>query len=339
MIELQAIHKSYQVKGVAITALTDVNLHIASGEIFGIIGHSGAGKSTLIRMINFLERPTQGKVVVEGVDLDSLDDEGLRQFRQGVGMIFQHFNLLGSKTVAANVAFPLEIAGKSDKQSIDKRVDELLDLVGLKRHKHKYPRQLSGGEKQRVGIARALANHPKVLLCDEATSALDPQTTRSILQLLREINERLGLTIVLITHEMDVIRTVCDRVAVIDSSKIVESGPVSQVFLHPQHETTKRFVQEAEHFPVEEVGLNIGDTTQKTIRRLTFMEDTVHQPVLSRTAREFGIDFSILGGRIEQIKSMTCGQLTIALEGDNTRVHQALAHLAAQGVTVEEVAL
>ncbi|QEI04471.1 methionine ABC transporter ATP-binding protein [Pigmentiphaga aceris] len=339
MIELQAIHKSYQVNGVAITALTDVNLHIASGEIFGIIGHSGAGKSTLIRMINFLERPTQGKVIVEGVDLDSLDDEGLRQFRQGVGMIFQHFNLLGSKTVSANVAFPLEIAGKSDKQSIDKRVDELLDLVGLKRHKNKYPRQLSGGEKQRVGIARALANHPRVLLCDEATSALDPQTTRSILQLLREINERLGLTIVLITHEMDVIRTVCDRVAVIDSSRIVESGPVSQVFLHPQHETTKRFVQEAEHFPAEDVSLTLDHAAQKTIRRLTFLEDTVHQPVLSRTAREFGVDFSILGGRIEQIKSMTCGQLTIALEGDQARVHDALAHLASLGVTVEEVTL
>jgi len=339
MIELQGINKRYQVNGTAITALTGVDLTVAAGEIFGIIGHSGAGKSTLIRMINFLERPSEGKVIVEGTDLATLDDEGLRQFRQGVGMIFQHFNLLGSKTVGDNVAFPLQIAGKTDKQAIDKRVDELLDLVGLKRHKHKYPRQLSGGEKQRVGIARALANHPKVLLCDEATSALDPQTTRSILQLLREINERLGLTIVLITHEMDVIRTVCDRVAVIDSSRIVERGPVSQVFLHPQHETTKRFVQEAEHFPAEDVGASLGDATRKTVRRLTFLEDTVHQPVLSRTAREYGVDFSILGGRIEQIKSMTCGQLTIAMEGDDTRVHDALAHLASLGVTVEEVAL
>lgn len=345
MIELRAIHKSYQVAGAAVVALKEIDLTIASGEIFGIIGHSGAGKSTLLRMLNLLERPTGGRVVVDGVDLLALGDEDLRQFRQGVGMIFQHFNLLGSKTVGDNVAFPLKIAGKADRKQIDARVDELLELVGLQRHKHKYPRQLSGGEKQRVGIARALANHPRLLLCDEATSALDPQTTRSILQLLREINEKLGLTIVLITHEMDVIRTVCDQVAVIDSGLIVERGPVTRIFLHPQHQTTRRFVQEAEHFAAAAAdpagtapsgGKRNTGTETRTIRRLTFMEDTVHQPILSRTAREFGIDFSILGGRIEQIKSTTCGQLTIALEGDGARVLDALASLRALGVTVEE---
>jgi len=336
MIELRAIQKSYQVAGAAVVALKEIDLTIASGEIFGIIGHSGAGKSTLLRMLNLLERPTGGSVSVDGVDLLALNDEDLRQFRQGVGMIFQHFNLLGSKTVGDNVAFPLRIAGKADKAQIDARVDELLDLVGLQRHKHKYPRQLSGGEKQRVGIARALANHPRLLLCDEATSALDPQTTRSILQLLREINEKLGLTIVLITHEMDVIRTVCDKVAVIDSGLIVERGPVSKIFLHPQHQTTRRFVQEAEHLPADTASLAPADGQHKTIRRLTFMEDTVHQPILSRTAREFGIDFSILSGRIEQIKSTTCGQMTIALEGDGARIHAALASLCALGVTVEE---
>lgn len=339
MIELRSIHKSYQVNGSAVVALKDVDLTVASGEIFGIIGHSGAGKSTLLRMINFLERPTRGTVHVDGVDLQGLDDPGLRRFRQGVGMIFQHFNLVGSKTVGDNVAFPLRIAGQADAGRIGERVDELLELVGLRRHKDKYPRQLSGGEKQRVGIARALANHPRVLLCDEATSALDPQTTRSILQLLRQINEKLGLTIVLITHEMDVIRTVCDRVAVIDSGAIVESGPVSTVFLHPQHETTRRFVQEAEHIQDENehVHVALAQRGARTLCRLTFMEDTVHQPILSQTARAFGVDFSILGGRIERIKSLTCGQMTVALEGPDEQVRNALLRLAATGVTVEEL--
>jgi D-methionine transport system ATP-binding protein len=337
MIELRSVHKSYRVKESDVVALKEIDLTIESGEIFGIIGHSGAGKSTLLRMINFLERPSHGTVQVDGVDLQGLDDAALRRFRQTVGMIFQHFNLVGSKTVGDNVAFPLKIAGQADARQIGARVDELLDLVGLRRHKDKYPRQLSGGEKQRVGIARALANHPRVLLCDEATSALDPQTTRSILQLLRQINEKLGLTIVLITHEMDVIRTVCDRVAVIDSGVIVESGPVSTVFLHPQHQTTRRFVQETEHIQDEDVDAALAQSGARTLCRLTFMEDTVHQPILSQTARAFGVDFSILGGRIERIKSMTCGQMTVALEGPTEQVRNALTRLAATGVTVEEL--
>jgi D-methionine transport system ATP-binding protein len=337
MIELRSVHKTYQVKGAAVVALKEIDLTVESGEIFGIIGHSGAGKSTLLRMINFLERPSSGTVRVDGVDLQRLDDASLRRFRQSVGMIFQHFNLVGSKTVGQNVAFPLKIAGQADGRQIAERVDELLELVGLRRHKDKYPRQLSGGEKQRVGIARALANHPRVLLCDEATSALDPQTTRSILQLLRQINEKLGLTIVLITHEMDVIRTVCDRVAVIDSGTIVESGPVSTVFLHPRHQTTRRFVQEAEHTHGEEIDAGLAGNGARTLCRLTFMQDTVHQPILSQTARALGIDFSILGGRIERIKSMTCGQMTVALEGPSERVRDAITRLAATGVTVEEL--
>lgn len=336
MIELQGVHKSYQVKGVAIPALAGVDMKVRSGEIFGIIGHSGAGKSTLIRIINLLERPTSGRVLVGGVDLLALNDEALRQFRQGVGMIFQHFNLLGSKTVGENVAFPMKIVGKLDKAAIDRRVDELLQLVGLQAHKDKYPRQLSGGEKQRVGIARALANRPAVLLCDEATSALDPQTTRSILQLLREINETLQLTIVLITHEMDVIRTVCDRVAVIDSGRIVEEGPVTQVFLHPQHRTTQRFVQETESLSVEETRLAGMERVRKTVHRLTFLQDTVHRPLLSQTARAHGVDFSILNGRFGQIKSTVCGQVTVAFEGEPTHVQAALTGLVAEGVTVEE---
>ena len=332
MIELQNIHKNYQVKAASVPALKGINLTIASGEIFGIIGHSGAGKSTLIRIINLLERPTSGKVLVDGVDLLGLSEEALRQFRQSTGMIFQHFNLLGSKTVGDNVAYPLKIAGKANSAEIDKRVDELLQLVGLQQHKHKYPRQLSGGEKQRVGIARALANRPTLLLCDEATSALDPQTTQAILALLNEINQKLKLTIVLITHEMDVIRTICDQVAVIDSGKIVESGPVTQVFLHPQHPTTQRFVQEAES--------QLADTAEeprnkKLTHRLTFLEDTVHQPLLSRVARDYGVNFSILSGRFARIKSTACGQITVLVEGEANRVRDALAHLAQAGVTVE----
>ena len=350
MIELRDIHKSYEVNGERIAALRGIDLSIEPGEIFGIIGHSGAGKSTLIRMINLLERPTTGQVIVDGVDLLGLDDAGLRRFRQGAGMIFQHFNLLGSKTVADNIAFPLQIVGEASAAQIDARVDELLDLVGLARHKHKYPRQLSGGEKQRVGIARALANHPRVLLCDEATSALDPQTTQQILELLRTINETLRLTIVLITHEMDVIRTVCDRVAVIDAGRIVESGPVTSVFLHPQHPTTRRFVQEAEQFSDAAADDTADDPAldpaspeltahrqraRKTLHRLTFLHDTVHQPLLSQIAREHAVDVSIRSGRFGHIKSTACGQITVAFEGQATRVSNALATLTSAGVTVE----
>lgn len=333
MIELQDVHKSYQVNGTSVPALRGIDLQVEAGEIFGVIGHSGAGKSTLIRLINLLERPTSGKVVVGGVELTSLDAEQLRSFRQGVGMIFQHFNLLGSMTVGENIAYPMRIVGTMDAKAMDQRVDELLELVGLSRHKHKYPKQLSGGEKQRVGIARALANHPSVLLCDEATSALDPQTTRSILQLLRRINETLKLTIVLITHEMDVIRTICDRVAVIDGGRIVEQGPVTEVFLHPRHATTQRFVQESESF-TEEGAHEEGK--QRMLHRLTFLGDTVHQPLLTQVARRHDVDFSVLAGRFGYIKSQACGQVTVSVQGAPQQVQDALQELTAAGVSVEE---
>ena len=333
MIELNDVHKSYQVKDTLVPALRGIDLKIEQGEIFGVIGHSGAGKSTLIRLINLLERPTSGRVVVGGVDLLSLDPEQLRGFRQGVGMIFQHFNLLGSMTVGDNIAYAMRIVGKMSAQAMDQRVDELLQLVGLTKHKHKYPKQLSGGEKQRVGIARALANHPSVLLCDEATSALDPQTTRSILQLLRRINEELKLTIVLITHEMDVIRTICDRVAVIDGGRIVEQGAVTQVFLHPQHDTTRRFVQEAEGFAEAD-----GPAEGRGVYRMTFLGDAVHQPVLTQAARRHGIDIAVLSGRFGYIKSEACGQITVAVLGEPGSVGSALQDLRSQGVSVEECA-
>lgn len=336
MIDLKDIHKNYTVRGKVIPALNGFDLSIVRGEIFGVIGHSGAGKSTLIRLINLLERPTQGKIVVDGEDILAFDETALRNFRRNIGMIFQHFNLLNSKTVAENIAFPLKIKGESDKGKIDARVNQMLELVGLSKHKHKYPKQLSGGEKQRVGIARALANQPKILLCDEATSALDPQTTRSILQLLREINEKLKLTIVLITHEMDVIRTICDRVAVIDSGKIVEQGPVTRVFLHPQHPTTRNFVLEAENISDDDMAQTLGQVSDGFIRRLTFINASIEEPVLTRVARECEVDFLILNGRFGKIKSTLCGQVTVSIKGNTARANTAWAKLADAGVIVEE---
>lgn len=336
MIDLKNIHKSYTVRDKVIPALNGFDLSIIRGEIFGVIGHSGAGKSTLIRLINLLERPTQGEIFVDGEDILAFDEKALRNFRRNIGMIFQHFNLLNSKTVAENVAFPLKIKGESDKKKIDARVDQMLELVGLSKHKHKYPKQLSGGEKQRVGIARALANQPKILLCDEATSALDPQTTRSILQLLREINEKLKLTIVLITHEMDVIRTICDRVAVIDSGKIVEQGPVTQVFLHPRHATTRNFVLEAENLSEDEMTQTAGQVSDGMVRRLTFLNASIEEPVFTRISRECEVDFLILNGRFGKIKSTPCGQLTVSVRGGAVQAMLALKKLSDAGVIVEE---
>ena len=336
MIHLRNVHKSYRVKDKLIPALNGIDLSVVKGEIFGVIGHSGAGKSTLIRLINLLERPTEGEIVVDGEAILGYDKLALRNFRRNIGMIFQHFNLLSSKTVAENVSFPIRIAGERDAAKIDARVDEMLELVGLSRHKHKYPKQLSGGEKQRVGIARALANQPKILLCDEATSALDPQTTRSILQLLREINEKLNLTIVLITHEMDVIRTICDRVAVIDGGKIVENDLVTRVFLHPQPPTTRNFVLEAEDVTDDELNESVQQSRDGMIRRLTFMNQSMTQPVFTEVAREYGVDFLILSGRFGKIKSTPCGQLTVAVRGDADKAQAALGKLVDAGVVVEE---
>lgn len=333
MIEFRQIHKSYPVAGRSVQALAPLDLRVESGEVFGIIGHSGAGKSTLIRLINGLERPSGGQLLVGDRDLMTLDANGLRALRRQIGMIFQHFNLLSSRTVAGNVAFPLELAGITP-ADITARVSELLTLVGLSEHAGKFPSQLSGGQKQRVGIARALATRPKILLCDEATSALDPQTTAAVLALLSRINRELGLTIVLITHEMDVIRRVCDRVAVLDAGRVVEQGAVAEVFLHPQHATTRRFVSEYEHSDEEALR---GDLTAAGGRvvRLTFVGADTYQPLLGRIARDTGVDYNILSGRIDRIRDTPYGQLTIALSGGDANA--ALAAFAAAGVHIEEV--
>lgn len=279
MIEFHDVHKTYRVAGREIPALQPTRLNIQAGQIFGLIGHSGAGKSTLLRLINRLEEPSGGRILVEGEDVTALDAEGLRRFRQRVGMIFQHFNLLSSKTVADNIAMPLRLAGGFSRAEVDARVSELLARVGLSDHARKYPAQLSGGQKQRVGIARALACRPSILLCDEATSALDPQTTASVLQLLAEINRELKLTIVLITHEMDVIRRVCDQVAVMDGGAIVEQGDVADVFLHPQHPTTRRFVFEAERVDEDERHDDFAHVPG-LILRLTFRGEATYAPLL-----------------------------------------------------------
>ncbi|MBG7035573.1 methionine ABC transporter ATP-binding protein [Pseudomonas aeruginosa] len=332
MIEFHDVHKTYRVAGREIPALQPTRLNIQAGQIFGLIGHSGAGKSTLLRLINRLEEPSGGRILVEGEDVPALDAEGLRRFRQRVGMIFQHFNLLSSKTVADNIAMPLRLAGGFSRAEVDARVSELLARVGLSDHARKYPAQLSGGQKQRVGIARALACRPSLLLCDEATSALDPQTTASVLQLLAEINRELKLTIVLITHEMDVIRRVCDQVAVMDGGAIVEQGDVADVFLHPQHPTTRRFVFEAERVDEDERHDDFAHVPG-LILRLTFRGEATYAPLLGTVARQTGVDYSILSGRIDRIKDTPYGQLTLALVGGD--LEAAMSQLNAADVHVE----
>ncbi|MEV1957603.1 methionine ABC transporter ATP-binding protein [Pseudomonas aeruginosa] len=332
MIEFHDVHKTYRVAGREIPALQPTRLNIQAGQIFGLIGHSGAGKSTLLRLINRLEEPSGGRILVEGEDVTALDAEGLRHFRQRVGMIFQHFNLLSSKTVADNIAMPLRLAGGFSRAEVDARVSELLARVGLSDHARKYPAQLSGGQKQRVGIARALACRPSILLCDEATSALDPQTTASVLQLLAEINRELKLTIVLITHEMDVIRRVCDQVAVMDGGAIVEQGDVADVFLHPQHPTTRRFVFEAERVDEDERHDDFAHVPG-LILRLTFRGEATYAPLLGTVARQTGVDYSILSGRIDRIKDTPYGQLTLALVGGD--LEAAMSQLNAADVHVE----
>lgn len=335
MIRLDQVTKHYKVGRQSVPALHSVSLSVRQGEIFGVIGHSGAGKSTLIRCINLLERPTAGGVFVDGVELTSLSGKRLQEERRKIGMIFQHFNLLSSATVSANIAFPLELAGRP-KAEIAARVKELLALVGLEEHADKYPAQLSGGQKQRVGIARALANNPKVLLCDEATSALDPQTTNSILALLLDINKKLGLTIVLITHEMHVIRTICDRVAVIDGGKIVEEGRVTEVFLKPQHPTTREFVEQvSDSFELKEAIQFEKAAGQRSIVRITYLGETTYEPVLYEVTQETGTPFAILQGTISRMKDTPYGQLTVQFGGPADQVSKTIETLRFRGFDVE----
>ena len=312
-------------------ALRGVSIHVREGEIFGVIGKSGAGKSTLIRCINMLERPGSGSVIVDGEELTTMPERQLREMRKRIGMIFQHFNLLSSRTVYDNIAFPLELAGKSAAE-IAAAVNPLLDLVGLADKRNQYPAQLSGGQKQRVGIARALANRPKVLLCDEATSALDPQTTHSILELLRDINQKLGLTIVIITHEMQAIKEICDRVAVMENGLVIEEGSVIDLFVRPQTPTTKEFIRTIVSHDLPDIfaGLPFTDTPQpgsNLMLRLSFIGSSANEPVIAGLIRRFNVDVNILFGNIDHLKNTPFGTLLVEVSGDDAAIQSALRYL------------
>ena len=341
MIEIQAVTQRFG----DVEAVRDVDLSIRKGEIFGIIGRSGAGKSTLVRTINLLNRPTSGRIVLDGQDMTSLSADQLRDARRGIGMIFQHFNLLSSRTVYDNIALPLELAGKS-KAEIARKVEPLLELVGLTKLRDRYPTQISGGQKQRVGIARALANEPKVLLSDEATSALDPETTRSILELLRKINQELGLTIVLITHQMEVIKVICDRVAVMEAGQVIEQGEVLDVFRQPRHEVTRALIGDviAHELPrgvVERLRVRLANAEngQGTdhLFRFAFTGSGVDQPHLSEAVRRYNLDFNILHGQIDEIQGQAFGSLAILANGTPENINNAMQYLRSQGVVVEEL--
>ncbi|GEL05385.1 methionine ABC transporter ATP-binding protein [Rummeliibacillus stabekisii] len=337
MILLKNVLKKYKTASGSLTAVQDANLTIRKGEIFGIIGYSGAGKSTMIRLLNGLEKPTSGTVQVSGYDISTIKGKELRQARQKISMIFQHFNLLWSRTVEENIAFPLEIAGVG-KEASQKRVSELVEMVGLKGREKAYPSQLSGGQKQRVGIARALANNPEVLLCDEATSALDPETTDAILDLLLDINEKLGITVVLITHEMHVIRKICHRVAVMEAGQIVEQGNVLEVFQSPKAEITKKFVSQvtesAEH--KESISQMLDDPNSQLIQ-LTFVGKKAEQPVISHLIRTFDVDVNIVHGNISATKSGPYGTLIVRIAGNEENINRAIQYLDGEDVKSEVI--
>jgi D-methionine transport system ATP-binding protein len=338
MIKLENIVKTFRSRGKAVEAVRGVSLDVEQSGIFGIVGYSGAGKSTLLRCVNLLERPDSGKVLVNGYDLTSLSERELESHRRKIGMIFQHFNLLRSKTVAANIALPLRYLKKS-KGEIEKRVDELLDLVGLADKKGAYPAELSGGQKQRVGIARALVNEPEVLLCDEATSALDPQMTDSILELLRELNEKLALTMVVVTHEMAVVKELCDSVAVMEDGQIVETGDLYDVFAAPRMEITRKFVS----------GLLKLDGLKKLFREesfrnilvkggglyhLVFTGECANLPYVSWAVQKFGIDANIIYGAADVIAGKHIGNLFLILNGKEDSLANSIAYLESKGVRV-----
>lgn len=339
MIDLQNVEKTYFSKNGDVHALKKTNLHINAGEIFGIIGLSGAGKSTLIRCINMLETPTAGKVFVDGQELTAMRNSELRKARQNIGMIFQHFNLLASRTVYDNIAFPLEIQG-IDKAVIKQKVEPLLELVGLTDRRDHYPSQLSGGQKQRVGIARALASNPKILLCDEATSALDPQTTKSILELLRDINKRLNLTIVMITHQMQVVKDICDRVAVIEHGSIIEEGSLLELFTNPQTATTKEFISTINNVELPAILKNtkiFPDYQPNTtpIIRISFIGNSAGDPLISTLIKNYSVDVNIIYGNIDSIKDTPYGTMVVELSGTKDNMETAISYLQERNLKIE----
>ncbi|MBU5255004.1 methionine ABC transporter ATP-binding protein [Tissierella praeacuta] len=334
MIKIHNLSKVFTNDKEQLIAVQDVNLNIKKGEIFGIIGLSGAGKSTLIRCLNRLEEPTEGKIFINGIDLINLDKEELRKERKEIGMIFQHFNLLSQKTVYENIAFPLRLE-KMDNEKIHNRVNELLEYVDLRDKKDNYPSQLSGGQKQRVAIARAIANNPKILLSDEGTSALDPKTTKSILELLRKIRNELNITIVMITHQMEVVKEICDRVAIMENGKVVEENTVENLFREPKTKIAQTFINSLQGNIEEEI-INPSDFKGKIIR-LSFLGDSAKKPIISKVIRKFNIDVNILSGNINELQSTSVGHLILELIGEEEEVNQALLFLRNENVYVEVI--
>ncbi|WFW80581.1 methionine ABC transporter ATP-binding protein [Citrobacter braakii] len=337
MIVLKNISKVFTPGRLAITAVDNVNLTVEQGQIYGIIGYSGAGKSTLIRLLNGLEKPTLGSVTINGHDISAARGESLRQARLKISMVFQHFNLLWSRTVSENIAFSMQIAG-APKVSIKARVAELISLVGLSGRENAYPSQLSGGQKQRVGIARALANNPDVLLCDEATSALDPQTTDQILDLLLDINRRFKLTIVLITHEMHVVRKICDRVAVMENGRVVEEGDVLNVFTHPQQPITRQFVRQVSQYTEEdEFNPQLARELGGVVIKLTFTGQRTHRPVVGELTLRYGLPFNILHGKMTQTAHGVFGQLWVHVVASEEQLNNILADLRQSDIEGEVI--
>lgn len=338
MIHFQNVGKVFTNGNEQIKALNDIDLKVNKGEIYGVIGFSGAGKSTLIRCVNHLERPTAGKMIVDGHDLSTLTVKEIREVKKNIGMIFQHFNLLNSKTVYANVAMPL-ILNKMPKDEIKQRVYELLEFVGLSDKANVHPEQLSGGQKQRVGIARALATKPSILLCDEATSALDPQTTSSILELLRKINKEYNITILMITHEMSVIREICDRVAVMEAGEIIEEGTVFDVFSRPKSQTARNFVNTVMHDQIPESIIKMIESNNgsQNVFRINFIGQSAGQPLLSQLAKKFAIDVNVLFGNITELQGIPFGNLIVELQGSEAEVNRALEYLETKEIDFNEV--
>lgn len=331
MIEIKNMSKVYKAKRKQIIGVDQVNLTIEDGEIFGIVGYSGAGKSSLLRCINLLEQPTSGEILVDGQNLMTLKGKALRQARLKIGMIFQHFYLIDQKTVGENIAFSLKAAGVP-KSKFDARINELLTMVGLSDKKDVYPGQLSGGQKQRVGIARALANEPTVLLCDEATSALDPTTTTQILKLLKQINRELGITIVLITHEMEVVKDICDRMAIMQHGRVVESGSVYDIFANPQKPLTQEFIGSVVSF---DIPAHIMQQFTGTIVKVLFKGDIAGQSVISDMLQQFEVRGNFLHGTIEYIQERPLGIFIMELIGSETDIHRATTYMESRGVIVE----
>lgn len=341
MLQLKQVGKTFIREQKTFAALTDVSLNIEAGEIYGIIGYSGAGKSTLIRLLNGLEKPTTGDVLVEGQSIVGLSEQAMRPIRQKIGMIFQHFNLLWSKTVLENVMLPLKLAGvpKAQRQA---KARELLKVVELTHLETAYPSELSGGQKQRVAIARALISDPKILLCDEATSALDPKTTNSILTLLAQINREMGITIVLVTHEMDAVRRICQRMAVMENGRLIEEGTVHEIFEKPQAAATKAFVAESLVVTSSETAASINQLLERvpngTIVQLRFNEAQSSQPVIGRLMRQYpAVEISVISGSLQQTINGALGYLYIQIQANPSDLEAVLAELAQQTIEVEVV--